>query len=163
MEIEEVMKYLPPIFVGFISAYFGSMFAFKKFKSEKLWDERRAIYKEVIEAFEELGGWAEYMLALNYCEPTIDVEFKFDEPLRVISKRSVIGRLFLSKAFYKTLEEADLKLRDIRFRINEECQPDMDSDRGRSEWLVILATQIKGLVDDYLPKLLSIAKDEIPK
>ena len=163
MEIDEISKYLSPITVGFLAAYLGSLVALKKFKKEKLWDERRAIYKEVIEAFEELGCWSEYMRASHCCEPTINVNVNFDEPLRVISKRSAIGGLFLSEAFQKVLEEANIKLSQIRFQINEESMPDMDSERERADWLFILSKEIKEAVNEYLPKLISIAKEEIPK
>jgi hypothetical protein len=163
VEIDEISKYLSPITVGFIAAYFGSLLALNKFKKEKLWDERRAIYKEIIEAFEELGCWSEYTRALHCCEPTTDVDVKFDEPLRVISKRSAIGSLFLSESFQEVLEEANLKLSQTRFQIHEESRPDMYSERGRAEWLLVLSGEIKEIVDNYLPKLISIAKKEIPK
>ncbi|WP_321493379.1 hypothetical protein [uncultured Desulfobacter sp.] len=163
MEIDEISKYLSPITVGFIAAYFGSLLALNKSKKEKLWDERKAIYKEIIEAFEELGGWSEYTRACYSCEPTIDVNVNFDEPLRVISKRSAIGSLFLSEAFQKVLEEANIKLGQTRFQINEESMPDMYSEQGRAEWSLILSREIREIVDNYLPKLISIAKKEIPK
>jgi len=163
VEIDEIFKYLSPITVGFLAAYLGSLLALKKFKKEKLWDERRAIYKEVIEAFEELGSWSEYMRASHCCEPTINVDVNFDEPLRLISKRSAIGGLFLSEEFQKVLEEAHIKLSQIRFQINEESMPDMGSERERAEWLFILSKEINEAVNEYLPKLISIAKNEIPK
>ena len=52
MAIDQISQYLSPITVGFVAAYLGSRLALNKFKQEKLWDERRAIYKEIIEAFE---------------------------------------------------------------------------------------------------------------
>jgi len=163
VEIDEISKYLSPITVGFIAAYLGSLLALKKFKKEKLWDERKAIYKEVIEAFEGLGCWAEYMRASHCFEPTIDVDIKFEDYLRVISKRSAIGRLFLSEAFQHVLEEANSKLILTRFQISEESMPDMYSEQERVEWLFVLSNKIREVVDDYLPKLISIAKVEIPK
>lgn len=163
MEIDEISKFLSPIIVGFIGAYFGSLLALNKFKKEKLWDERKSIYKEIIEAFEELSAWSEYMRSSHCCEPTISVKTTFDEPLRIISKRSAIGGLFLSKAFQEVLEEANLKLNQIRFQVNEESLPDIHSEQGRTEWLFILSKEVKVAIDDYLPRLMSIAKEEIPK
>ena len=163
MEIDEIFKYLSPITVGFIAAYFGSLLALNKFKKEKLWDERRAIYKEIIEAFEELECWSEYIRASHCCEPTIDANVNFNDSLRVISKRSSIGCLFLSEAFQTVLEEANLKLNQIRFQINEESKPDIHLEQERAEWLFILSKEINGAVNQYLPQLISIAKKEIPK
>lgn len=163
MAIDEISTYLSPITVGFVAAYFGSLLALNKFKQEKLWDERRAIYKEIIEAFEELGHWSEYIRASHCCEPTIEVSVKFDEPLRTISKHSATGGLFLSADFQIILEEANVKLSQTRFQINEESMPDMHSEQGRAEWSLVLSKEIKGVVDNYLPKLISVAKKEIPK
>jgi hypothetical protein len=71
--------------------------------------------------------------------------------------------LFLSEDFQITLEEANIKLSQTRFQINEESMPDMHSEQGRAEWLFILSKEIREIVDSYLPKLISIAKKEIPK
>lgn len=163
MAIDEISQYLSPITVGFVAAYLGSRLALNKFKQEKLWDERRSIYKEIIEAFEELGCWSEYTRASHCCEPTIGVNIKFDEPLRIISKHSATGGLFLSEDFQIILEEANIKLGQTRFQINEESLPDMHSEQGRAEWLFVLSKEIREVVDSYLPKLISIAKKEIPK
>jgi hypothetical protein len=69
----------------------------------------------------------------------------------------------LSEKFQKTLEEANLKLHQTQFQINEESLPDMDSERGRDEWLFVLSKEIGGIVSEFLPKLITIAKNEIPK
>ncbi len=163
MEIDEISKFLSPITVGFIAAYLGSKLALEKFKKEKLWDERRSIYKEVIESFEELIHWSEYVRASHCCEPTIEEKIKFDESLRIISKHSVTGGLLLSQEFQETLEKANTQLHRVRFQINEESLPDLNTDRGRDEWLFILSSEIRKVVDEYMPKLISIAKNEIPK
>ena len=163
MAIDQISQYLSPITVGFVAAYLGSRLALNKFKQEKLWDERRAIYKEIIEAFEELGCWSEYTRASHCHEPTIEVNVKFDEPLRIISKHSATGGLFLSEDFQIILEEENIKLSQTRFQINEESMPDTHSEQGRAEWSFVLSREIKKVVNNYLPKLISIAKKEIPK
>lgn len=163
MEIDAISKYLSPIAVGFIAAYLGSILALNKFKKEKLWEERRSIYKEIIEAFEELLYWSEYVRASHCCEPTIEGDIKFDESLRVIAKHSSTGGLFLSEDFQKKLEEAHVKLHRTRFQINEESLPDMNSERGQSEWMFVLSKEIRDVVSNFLPKLITIAKNEIPK
>lgn len=163
MAIDEISQYLAPITVGFVAAYSASLLAINKFKQEKLWDERRAIYKDIIEAFEELQCWSEYTRASHCCEPTTEVSVKFDEPLRIISKHSATGGLFLSEDFQIILEEANIKLSQTRFQINEASMPDMHSEQGRAEWLFILSREIREVVENYLPKLISIAKKEMPK
>lgn len=163
MAIDEISKFLSPITVGFIAAFLGSKLALDKFKKEKLWDERRATYKEIIESFEELAYWSEYVRASHCCEPTIEGDIKFDASLRVISKYSATGSLLLSNEFQKTLEKANSRLHQIRFQINEESLPDMGSERESAEWLFILAKEVSGVVGEYLPVLIAVAKNEVPK
>ncbi|CAM5195084.1 hypothetical protein [Alishewanella longhuensis] len=163
MEIDAISSFLAPITVGFIAAYLGSRLALSKFKKEKLRDERKEIYKEIIEAFEELSCWSEYQRASHCCESTINVDVKYDEPLRVISKRSAIGGLFLSDAFQKRLSQANEKLVNIRFEIHEDSMPDMYTAEGRAEWLFTLAVGVKKIVDEHLLELISIARSEMPK
>lgn len=53
--IDEIFKYLSSILVGFLAAYFGSLLALKKFKKEKLWGEKRSIYKRLLKLLRSWG------------------------------------------------------------------------------------------------------------
>ncbi len=163
MEFNEIFKYIAQIIVVFLGAYFGSLLAWHKFKQEKLWEQRRVIYKEIIEAFEELGFWSEYIRASHYFEPTIEVNIQFDHSLRIISKHTATGSLFLSEGFQIILKEANVKLNQILFQVNEERRFDNDSEQSRAEWLLVLSKEIRMEIDIFLPKLISEAKKEIPK
>ncbi len=57
--MEELSKIITPIFIGFISAYFGSLLAIRKFKEEKLWERQEKAYTEIIDALYNM---------LQYCE-----------------------------------------------------------------------------------------------
>ncbi len=146
-----------------MAAYFASKFAIRKFKEEKVWDERRESYKEVIEAFEELIHWAEQVRASHCCEPTIEGESVFYQPLRKISKFSATGGLIFSKEFHSIVKETNTKVSKIRFKIDEESQPDMNTDKDRAEWSFILAGEIREVIESNLPKLIEVATNEMPK
>ena len=133
VEIDEIFKFLAPLTVGFVAAYVGSLLALRKFKREKIWDERRAIYKEVIESLEEIVFWCEYVRATHCCEPVIESDVDFDSSLRNIARHSVSGGLFSSCRFQEVLEQANAELYRVRFQIKEESMPDLDSDYGRDE------------------------------
>ena len=163
MEIDEISKFIAPLTVGFIAAYLGSLLALKKFKREKIWDERRSIYKEVIESFEKIIFWCEYVRASHCCEPVIESDVDFDSSLRKIARHSVSGGLFSSSKFQEVLEQAHAELYRVRFQINEESMPDLDTDRGRDEWLFILSKEIRDVSKKYLDQLINLAKDELPK
>jgi hypothetical protein len=163
VEIDEISKFIAPLTVGFIAAYFGSLLALRKFKREKIWDERRSIYKEVIESFEEIIFWCEYVRASHCCEPVIESDVDFDSSLRKIARHSVSGELFSSPKFQKVLKQAHSELYRVRFQINEESMPDLYTDSGRDEWLFILSKEIGGVSKKHLDRLINLAKDELPK
>ena len=163
MDINEIFKFVSPIFVGFLSAYLGSRLALSKFKKEKLWDERRVIYREVIDAFEELHHWSEYVRANHGGEPTIEQETSFDLSLRQISKYSLSGSLYLSEEFHKKLQVANSQLYSVRFDVNEESRPDSHDERAQAEWLFVLAVKIRKVIEANLPLLIEQASRELPK
>lgn len=162
MEIDEISKFLAPLTVGFIAAYFGSLLALRKFKSEKVWDERRLIYKEVIESLEEILFWCEYVRASHCCEPVIDSDVDFDSSLRKIARHSVSGGLFSSSKFQESLKLAHAELHRVRFQINEESMPDLNTDHEREEWLFILSKEIRDVAKRHLDQLINLAKNELP-
>ena len=162
MIYEDIFKWITPFIIGGASAFLASWLALRKFKSEKTWDERRAAYKEVIESFEELAHWSEQVRASHCCEPTIGGKGKFDESLRTISKYSATGSLLFSTEFQEILDVANAEINRVRFQVDDESKPDMGSDREMSEWYFILAKEIRGIVDNSLPKLINTARSERP-
>ena len=163
MELEEILKYLSPVTVGLIAAFVASKFALRKFKEEKVWDERRDSYKNAIEAHEEILHWAEQVRASHCCEPIIGGEAKFDDALREISKYAATGGLVFSKEFHEIVRESNSKISKIRFQVDEESKPDMHTEQGAAEWDFHLAIEIRNIVEGTLPKLIKVATSEIPK
>ncbi|WP_133087309.1 hypothetical protein [Shewanella algae] len=60
------------------------------------------------------------------------------------------------------MKQAHAELYQVRFQINEESMPDLDTDRGRKEWLFILPKEIRSVSKKYLDQLINLAKDELP-
>lgn len=157
------MEFLSSIIIGLLSALIGSYLAFWKFKKEKLWDERKAIYKEVIVAFEELGSWAEDRRASLCCESTINVDFNYSESLRTISKWSAIGSLFLSSGFQSSLNEAYEKIEKLNFQAHEDAMSESDNPERSADVSRDAAVSMKKIICEYLPKLISEAREETPR
>jgi hypothetical protein len=143
LEYAEFFKWFNPIVVGFISAASASLLTLRKFKQEKVWDERKSAYKEVIESIEELIYWSEQIRANHCCEPTIGVEANFDSSIRKISKFSATGSLIFSADFQKDLEQANSKIHRLIFEIDEESKPDLGSEREMADWDFSLANGIR--------------------
>ncbi|MCD6006121.1 hypothetical protein K7H08_14870 [Halomonas sp. IOP_6] len=57
--MEAVSEWLTPIFIGFVSAYFGSLIAVRRFKKERLWERREKAYAGIIDALYDM---------LRHCE-----------------------------------------------------------------------------------------------
>ena len=163
MDYAELLKIISPILVGFISAYCGSLLALNKFKKEKFWDERRSSYKAAIEALEELLHWSEQVRAEHYCEPSNNVKAEPELALRVISKLARTGNLIFSTKFSETLKTIDLSISRAMFQIHDQSLGDCGSDRERAEWHLIEANEIRKIVEENLPSLIKLAKDELPK
>ncbi|MGI2144482.1 hypothetical protein [Shewanella frigidimarina] len=157
MEYAEFFKWFNPIVVGFVSATLASQLALRKFKREKVWDEKRSAYKEVIESIEELIFWSEQVRANHCCEPTIAVEANFDSSIRKISKFSATGAFIFSTDFQKTLEQANSKIHRLIFKVDEESKPDLGSKREMADWHFGLANGIREILEELLPKLIEIA------
>ena len=139
MNVEELFKWLTPIVVGFVSAYFASFLALKKSKKEKVWEERREKYKDVIESIEEIIHWAEHVRASHCCEPTIGSQSNVDEFIRKLAKYSTTGSLIFSDEFQSVLKNANLRIHRVMFEIDEDSKPDCGSERGMAEWRLALA------------------------
>lgn len=161
MDFLEILKLvIIPVVLAFSSAYFGAWVAIKKYKEEKLWDERQKSYRIVIDAFEELIHWAEQNRASYFCEPFNNIETKYEESLRIISKYATVGESIFSKEFHQVIVDADNALYRCRFGVNEESAGSRETERACAEWNLVLANEIGGITSEHLLKLIQIAKKD---
>lgn len=163
MDFLEIFKAISPLLVGFISAYFGSLFALKKFKNEKFWDERRASYADVIHALEEILHWAEIVRAESYCEPCSNIAPKDDEALRKISKYAVIGELIFSNQFHILLKDIDHQIKKITYEVDDATLGFRETAQEAQQTYCFFAIEIRNIVNEALPQLIKLAKEELPK
>lgn len=158
MDLFEITK---TMVITLVSAYLGFLLAFQKFKKEKFWDERRAGYKEVIEAIEEILHWAEQVRAEHCLEPSSNIPAKEHEAFRTISKYSITGKLLFTNEFYDILEDVDKQINITKFQFDE-VKYDY-SETEQSQFYFDLAIAIRSIVNKNLPQLIEIAKRELPK
>ena len=96
---------IPVWFISFctalLAAFFGSMLTIRKFKKEKIWQEKYQAYRDVLSALEAMLLWADE----TYCDQkmiptkgTGGIEGgnwpSFAEARRVIAKTTCIGKIF---------------------------------------------------------------------
>lgn len=125
--MEELAKYTAPIFVGFISAYFGSLLAIGKFKKEKLWERREQAYVEIIDALYDLLQHCEihkedFGQGTGYSEAK-EKEFgeRYNKAFWKIKKATDIGAFVISNEAHEVL----MGLRN-REKLNWEDNPRFD-------------------------------------
>ncbi|GGX71444.1 hypothetical protein [Saccharospirillum salsuginis] len=160
MSAAEFFRWFTPIAVGLISAYVASLLALRKFKREKVWDERRTAYKELIETVEEIIYWAEQVRASHCCEPTIGHEGDVNASLRTLAKYSATGALIFSDKFHEVVMNANIRIHKLMFQIDDESMPDLHSEREMADWRLIQATEIRKILEECLPELIRVAKSE---
>lgn len=161
MDWIEITKILfVPILLGFFSAFLGAKFAFNKFQNEKVWEEKQKSYKIVFNAFEELIYWSEQTRSRHFGEPDNNIEAKFDESLREISRFAIIGESIFTKDFYQLIVDADNELYRFRFGVNEESLGDRETERACAEWNLVHANGIGKIAKEYLVQLIQSAKKD---
>lgn len=155
------IKVLIPLVSSFIGAILGSYFALSKFKKEKIWDEKRELYSKVIIALEDISYWAEQTRAKHCCEYSNSTLSNVNESLREIQKLSVSGRLVMNQRFHDLLVQVNNELNKECFNAHENWQE--NSDNPYSDFNFRHAVSVKEIISGYLPKLIDIAKSELPK
>ncbi len=97
----EIPSWLITFFVTLLAAFWGSQLALRKFKKEKLWQEKYNSYQEVLNALEALILWADETYSSNKLIPTIGTSTlegiqSFPAARLVLAKTTCIGKLLIS-------------------------------------------------------------------
>jgi hypothetical protein len=109
--LEELSKILTPVFIGFVSAYFGSLLAIRKFKKEKLWERQEKAYTEIIDALYDMLQHCEihkedYGQGTGYSEEKEDeISEGYSRAHWKIKKATDIGAFVISNKAYSVLME----------------------------------------------------------
>lgn len=99
------------MFVGFISAFIGSLLAIVKFKKEKLWERKEKAYTEIIDSLYDLLQHCE-IRKKDYGQGTglsvskeIEIGEKFNQAFWKIKKSTDVGAFIISHEAHKVLTE----------------------------------------------------------
>ncbi len=125
--MEYIASFITPITIGFISAFFGSLVAIRKFKKEKLWERKEKAYGEIINALYDLLQHCEihkedYGQGTGFSEEK-EQEFgdKYNKAFWKIKKITDIGAFVISSEAHSILSE--LRNREM---LNWEENPSFD-------------------------------------
>lgn len=157
---------LKDIAIPMLAAWVGFWLAGRKFKKERLWQEKYAAYQQVLAAIEAISLWAEESCNGTRMLPTIgwfdgktSTDF-YSQARREIAKHARIGMLLLSSETISTLEDFQ---RDI-FRENFRAEDESDHSDNPSEIedeFHAHAQEIRKIVDNYLPRITLLARKDL--
>lgn len=154
------------IIIPFLSAWLGSLVALRKFKKERMWNEKYTAYQEILNAIEAMNLWAVEMQASSYMLPTIGYldEKKpyelFAQARRQISKHACIGQLLISENVRIKLDKLQEDIWNESHRAEEESGAPENTFEGQLEF-GDHAQKVHEIIHKYLPDIISLAKADL--
>lgn len=152
------------ILVPAFSALGALFFATRKFKKERIWQDKYAAYQKVLESIEAIRYWGEEVSHDVHMLPTIaDFSGKsaadfYAAAQREVLKQTSIGTLLLSEEFMFKLEQFYKEFYQERFFESEEYYEDCQvAEFGFGKH----AAAIRDIADKYLSELISLARKDL--
>lgn len=153
------------ILIPLIAAWLGSVIATRKFKKEKLWQEKYNAYQEILTAIDAMNYWAKEM-ATPYMAPSIGwFDGKkpyeiFSQARRQISKHICIGQLLISDNVIEKLKKLDSDIWNEEYRAEDDIIWD-DDPQKKEELFNEHAKNIYEIIEKYLPDIISLSKEDL--
>lgn len=138
--------------------------AMRKFRKEKIWQEKYAAYQRVIIAIEEIRYWADEASSEASMLPTVgwfdgkSSQDFYAEARRQIAKQCSIGTLLMSRQVVNELVELQKRI----FKESCDASENYNADeRDEQSALGDHATELRKIVDSHLPRILAHARDDL--
>jgi hypothetical protein len=145
------------------AAFIGSYLALRKFKKEKIWQEKYSAYQEILGAIQNMKHWADETYSSCLCLPTIGgsegKEFHrgYAEARKCISKYIDIGKLLISDEVANKLDEMNQLLWEEDFRFGDEGMDDSNYHHELSEH----AGNILRIINDRLEDIIKFSRKDL--
>ena len=152
------------ILVPAIAALAALALATRKFKHERLWQEKYAAYQRVLESIEAIRYWGDETSSEVHMLPTVgwfngkNANDFYAEAKREIAKQTSIGTVLLAKAFVIELRAFQAELFRQTYSASEECNED---EREAYSSLGAHASEVRSIAEEYLPNLIQIARSDL--
>jgi hypothetical protein len=147
-----------------LAAIAGLWMATRKFKHERLWQEKYAAYQRVLSSIEAIRYWGDEISADVHMLPSIgwfDGKSAHDfyaEAKREVAKQSTIGTVLLAPAFVEKLNALQTEL----FRKTHEASKDFQPNEQDEEFAYgAHAENVRNLTDEFLPDLIKLARRDL--
>lgn len=148
-----------------VLAALGAVFiAMRKFKKERIWQDKYASYRKVLESIEAIRYWGDecnsdaHMLPrIGHFDGKTSSEY-YAEAQREALKKSNIGRLLLSSKFIEKLDDFHKDLGREKFSASEEHH---DDEQEKYFAFCSHAAAVRDIASRYLPQLIEIARKDL--
>jgi hypothetical protein len=163
----ELPMWLASLFTALAAAFLGSFLGIRKFKNEKIWQEKYQAYQDILSALEAMQLWANETYCNQKMLPTLGVETikggnwsSFAEARRVISKAACIGSLLLPTEVIDELDALEAAIWQENFR-NEDERYYYPNTFEESEAIALHAENIEKLIKPKLSSIIIHAKKDL--
>lgn len=162
----EVPSWLMSFSTTLLAAFFGYLIAVKKFKKERLWQEKYEAYQDILSALEAMILWANETYCSNKLIPTKgtrlannDPWLAFSEARRTIAKSACIGQLLLPKPVIDELESLESDLWNENFRAEDEQY--YPHTHEEAEAIAQHAQNVENIVKKRLEIIIEYARNDL--
>jgi hypothetical protein len=152
------------LIVPALAALTGFWLATRKFKHERLWQEKYAAYQRVLSSIEAIRYWGDEISANVHMLPSIgwfDGKSAHDfyaEAKREVAKQSTIGTVLLSPSFVDKINAFQTDLFRMAHAASEDFQP---NEQDEEFAYGAHAAEVRNLTDKYLPVLIKLARSDL--
>jgi hypothetical protein len=160
----KAINLIKDLVVPAVAALMAIWLATRKFKKERLWQDKYSAYQRVLESIEAVRYWADEASSEVAMLPTIgwfngktSSEF-YAEAKREISKQTTIGTLLLSEPFVEKLNAFQT---DLFGQTHIASEDHHENEREAHSAFGDHATAVRSLADKYLPELLQLARKDL--
>lgn len=152
------------IFVPAAAALAALALATRKFRRERLWQEKYVAYQRVLESIEAIRYWGDETSSEVHMLPTVgwfngkNANDFYAEAKREIAKQTSIGTVLLAQAFVTELRVFQTELFRQTYDASEEYSED---EREAHRVLGDHASKVRDITDKYLPNLIQLARSDL--
>jgi len=152
------------LLVPAMAALIGFWLATRKFKNERLWQEKYAAYQRVFASIEAIRYWGDEISTDVHMLPSIGWfggkkpnDF-YAEAKREVAKQCQIGTVLLAPEFVDMLAKFQSELFHKAHQASVDFQPNEQDDEFA---FGAHAAEVRNLVDEYLPNLIGLARNDL--
>ena len=156
----ESISILKDLAVPAAAAWVAFWLATKKFKRERIWQEKYTAYQRVLESVEAIRYWgnetysAVHMLPIVGHDSAKSAQQHYAEAKREVAKQSAIGTILLSNEFVLNLSEFQKEVFQQTFDASEDlCGDEQDRELAYGTH----AAKVRDIADKYLLLLIAAA------